>query len=326
MLVSRSSRSARRGTERWWSGFGQRCHDVAGRTDRVAVPPAVPCRLAAVALVIAVTAACDPVPMPDDADAADVSVEIGAGGDATVTVGLGGRRSEAELRDIGAGLKASVFGERPLEAEIEDNGGGWPLLVLRSTDVYERGRGPRVSVDTRPLCEGLVEAGVAEMMIWLSEPLVPHEWVVTPDADVDGVWRLASCDDAPRGVLAMSPQPWRFWLSLVPVTLLVAANVAVVSLYRRSRAARRVLTIGLGLLAAAAYVWVVFVGGAATGDHVEVAGQVSNVVNDVHMWMVLALAVGWPPATGTVTVLLFSRGLATHEAVPADRRGSLRLE
>src|SRR3954453_15663058 len=107
----------------------------------------IPARVIGVSLsivAVAVLTGCDPGPVPDDPDLAEVQVVVDDSGGAVVSVYPGGYRSDAEVERIRDSIESNVFAEGSVSREINGNDGGYSFIELKSEGVYEPGPAPQV--------------------------------------------------------------------------------------------------------------------------------------------------------------------------------------
>jgi hypothetical protein len=243
-----------------------------------------------------VATACDPDSVPDAANEASVTVEVGPDATGVVVVALGGEPDVATLESIADTIDGDVF-SRPATTNVEGNGGGIPLLEFTSNGAFEPGEAATIDVDTRRLCDDLMASGITELDVRLVLPSVDAELSVLPDrSDSSTMWHVRACSDAPHGSVVLRPDPGEFWRDLLLLAVVVVANMTLAVIGLRGISVPRWATIGLSAAAVAASFIVIADVGARAGDNMEVAGRMGHGANQVYFVASLVIVLLGPIA------------------------------
>ncbi|HEX6658661.1 MAG TPA: hypothetical protein VF065_11295 [Ilumatobacter sp.] len=253
--------------------------------------------------------------MPDSANEASVSLEVGPDAMSAVVIAFGGELDEATLDARARTIDGDVFAGAPATSNVKADGRGIPLLDFTSSDVFEPGDAPTIELDTRRLCDDLIAAGITNIEVRLALPNVDANPSILPESESGMTWHVRSCSESPRGALVLRPDPGEFWRSFLLVTVVVAANVALAAIGWRGISVLRWVTIGLSAAAVVAAFVMIATAGATAGDNMEVAGRMGHGANQLYFVAALVIVLLGPIAA--VAQPLYWR-------LPRDQRPRLR--
>ncbi len=168
---------------------------------------------------------CDPAGVPEHADGVSLELVVSRDGDANVRLGFGDGPEVDRLLEMANGLDAPVFGNGALRATIDGNGAGSPFLVLRADGVFDPGSDASIRFDLGGLCRQVLDLGYDSSDVVVSEPRVPHDWLIEPSDSWTTSVTLDGCDRAPAGVLELRPRPSRWLIAMGLLAVCIAANV-----------------------------------------------------------------------------------------------------
>ena len=271
--------------------------------------------LAVVLACLVLTTACDSDSVPDQANEASVSLEVGPDATSAVVIAFGGELDEATLDARAPTIDGDVFAGAPPTSKVKGDGGGIPLLEFTSSGVFQPGDAPTIELDTRPLCDDLIAAGITNIEVRLALPNVDANPSIQPESEPDMTWHVRSCGDSPRGTVVLRADPGEFWRHFLLVTFVVAANVALAAIGWRGISVPRWVTIGLSAAAVVAAFVVIAAAGATAGDNMEVAGRMGHGANQLYFIAALVIVLLGPIAA--VAQPLYWR-------LPRDQRPRLR--
>jgi hypothetical protein len=251
---------------------------------RAGTLPIVKTRLAAAVILAALAVTlvgCEPYFVPTDPTQARISISIGSTGGADCQLVVGGRtQSKDQLVRIGQSVATSLF---PTAARrsvgIGSNPGGFPLVHIHASGVYEPSAHPVVHLDTGAAVAVLNAMGATDVDIEIRGPGVPAvaNWrSSTPTDSTDDIytWQdVGPHDTAPAGTLALNPRPWRGAEDLTLAALCLASLYPAIWGLRRKR---RLLSIAAAVVASVTAGIEIFSAGAVQPDNLGVAGLLNG--------------------------------------------------
>ena len=253
-------------------------------------------RTLALALTCAtLVTACDPDEVPDQPNEASASIHVSSDAEGKVIVALGGKPDDEAIAALVDSIDGAVFDGHPATGAVGDNGGGIPLLEFRSTGVFEPGPAPTVAIDTRQLCDDLMATGVTDLEVWMSMPRVDTDSSITPEHEGE-TWTVRSCSESPAGTVVLRPDPGRFWLELLLVSIVVLANVALALIGSRGLTVPRWVSGGLSGLAVAVFLVLMATAGLSGGEQMEVAGRMSHAASLIYFFVATSICLFGPIA------------------------------
>jgi hypothetical protein len=233
--------------------------------------------------VLAVTAvlaglalsACDPWPVPDRTDEAWVDVDIEPDGGASARVFIAYALRD-QLQQVGRELAPALFPGRETIAEINQNDGGAPFIVIQTRDAYEPGTHPSFAMKSPQLYRALSAHGMMNVRLTVCPPAVPATLAARPPPQpLSGCWQWELRPQEADATMSISlhPSPGRWWAEL---SLLVASFAAVVLLWLALRGLwphpHRLLVILIGLVGLTAAGVGIMSAAGVQGDNLGVAG------------------------------------------------------
>lgn len=252
---------------------------------------------------------CDPVPVPDDASVADVTVDLKADGSGVVELAIGGDRGADELLIIAAQLRPRVFEAAEKPARLADNGGGRPLLRIEYSDVFATGRRITVPVRLPELCSQLTDVGITRLNVLLSTPLVETQRATVPALDDQNWVQINDCRSAPVGTLQLRARPLGWLLQMAALVGLLALS-ATVFVRRRWFVDHRSALIVVGVVSFVAFG--VLLTRAIQIDHAMIAGWIPRWTGEAGVLVELVLSLGAPAVLFVLVLALFAQPRAAQ--------------
>jgi hypothetical protein len=196
--------------------------------------------LTGLALVaFSVLAACDPTPVPTERDRAEVSVVVGNNGSARADLLLPGLLSRSDLERLAAEARTRLFssGAAPT-AHIDENGAGYPYVVVSAPRAYRPGPRPDFTFDATRLLSMLRPEGFTTVSLSVCGPLVPLDIQASPEPDSGGrcVFWADIALPGPTLRMTMHPSPASFWREVVWLSLAALFDAAGLLLLLRKTA------------------------------------------------------------------------------------------
>jgi hypothetical protein len=150
-------------------------------------------------------AGCDPFPVPDDHNRAEVHVDVLSSGDATIQAFLG-RTDEEELRRLGEELAAALFPVHQREVRLHDNWGGYPFVEASARDVIRTESDATIRLDGGSLRRQLTANGFTDAELVICRPHGTGRADIATDPAADRISR-SRCAVWPR-LLTQAGDPW----------------------------------------------------------------------------------------------------------------------
>jgi len=234
--------------------------------------------LAAVAVLA--LSACDPYAPSDTKNGVLLDITINTDGSGTAPMYLDDTiRSNAQLQKWGEAVGSRLFPSAASSTvRVDQNGGGYPFVVIEAQGIYQPGAQPQVSIDTRGAVTWLLSNGAKTVDVYIYPPAVPLTSTWTPARAADeGTWawtKITVGTAAPFGVIVLSPKPW---LGILPVVLtMLAFGLLLGSVVVFGRRRRRPLAMGMAGGALIVSVIVVIQSAAIFPENLGVAGILSS--------------------------------------------------
>jgi hypothetical protein len=227
---------------------------------------------------------------------AELEMEVGPSGGMRSELRLA-PELEDELLPLARQVGQAVTPPDDVEVGIDGNDGGFDVAVISSDDAYPPGTNPSVAIRVgEGALDALAAAGIETLDLNFCAPYVPVDFQASIPPDSVGqkcaLWQLVVGSGSLDALMAMHPQPSRWYRSigLFAVTLVSSLAALVAYIRRRSSSAGRIRVAILAFPGAVALVV-----GAATlaaaphGDNMGVAGKLDGFALGLATWVPVAL-------------------------------------
>jgi hypothetical protein len=197
----------------------------------------VPWRVGALATICALLlCGCDPAPVPDRVENADLSIHVEPDGSAQVSLRLA-REVRAQLDRTADEIAPLLFDAGIPSVRIDANGGGADFAVITVAKVYEAGSTSVVELSVgQEVLAVLGETGAETVDVNFCVPYVPFEMnsFLDPDSEESRCrfWRLDVAGGSLDATLTMRPDTSRWYRSVVFATITLLSAVAAYVLSR----------------------------------------------------------------------------------------------